>query len=206
MDFFLFLTSDSSPLLSPQSNDHHHFTNELTVEEQNLLFVANKNVIGTRRASWRIVSSIEQKEERRGNVDHVSVICEYRAKIEAMLFEICAGILKFIDEKLVPAAGNGDSKVFLLTICIKCAPLSKLHILSKVGSNLVNGWWPTLMMVVEVAALLDGWWQPLLKIMHKLGTSIDIIQHNWPIYTLVQNVRNVCELRELRAIPRIAQL
>uniref|UniRef100_A0A7N2RCC4 14-3-3 domain-containing protein n=1 Tax=Quercus lobata TaxID=97700 RepID=A0A7N2RCC4_QUELO len=32
---------------------------ELTVEERNLLSVAYKNVIGTRRASWRIISLIE---------------------------------------------------------------------------------------------------------------------------------------------------
>ena len=37
---------------------------ELTVEERNLLSVAYKNVIGARRASWRIVSSLEQKEEK----------------------------------------------------------------------------------------------------------------------------------------------
>ena len=37
---------------------------ELTVEERNLLSVAYKNA---RRASWRIVSSIEQKEESKGN-------------------------------------------------------------------------------------------------------------------------------------------
>ncbi|CAL5433800.1 unnamed protein product [Camellia sinensis] len=35
---------------------------ELTVEERNLLSVAYKNVIGARRASWRIISSIEQKQ------------------------------------------------------------------------------------------------------------------------------------------------
>ncbi|MBA0751545.1 hypothetical protein Gogos_000462 [Gossypium gossypioides] len=89
-------------------------SDELSVEERNLLSVAYKNVIGARRASWRIVSSIEQKEEGRGNADHVSVIREYRAKIEAELSEICAGILNLLDEKLVPAAKTGDSKVFYL--------------------------------------------------------------------------------------------
>lgn len=36
---------------------------ELSVEERNLLSVAYKNVIGSRRASWRVISSIEQKGE-----------------------------------------------------------------------------------------------------------------------------------------------
>ena len=34
---------------------------DLTIEERNLLSVAYKNVVGARRASWRILSSIEQK-------------------------------------------------------------------------------------------------------------------------------------------------
>ncbi|KAK9221889.1 hypothetical protein WN944_010320 [Citrus x changshan-huyou] len=60
------------------------------------------------------MSSIEQKEESRGNQDHVSVIKEYRSKIEAELTEICGGILKLLDHKLVPAAAAADSKVFYL--------------------------------------------------------------------------------------------
>lgn len=34
-------------------------TEELTLEEWNLLSVAHKNVTGARSASWRIISSIE---------------------------------------------------------------------------------------------------------------------------------------------------
>uniref|UniRef100_I1JVC2 14-3-3 domain-containing protein n=1 Tax=Glycine max TaxID=3847 RepID=I1JVC2_SOYBN len=87
---------------------------ELTVEERNLLSVAYKNVIGARRASWRIISSIEQKEESRGNEDHVSVIRDYRSKIESELSNICDGILKLLDSRLIPSASSGDSKVFYL--------------------------------------------------------------------------------------------
>jgi len=87
---------------------------ELTVEERNLLSVAYKNVIGARRASWRIISSIEQKEESRGNEDHVAVIRDYRSKIESELSNICDGILKLLDSRLIPSASSGDSKVFYL--------------------------------------------------------------------------------------------
>nr|ADO95304.1 14-3-3-like protein GF14 Chi [Eutrema salsugineum] len=87
---------------------------ELTVEERNLLSVAYKNVIGARRASWRIISSIEQKEESRGNNDHVSLSRDYRTKIETELSGICDGILKLLDTMLIPAAASGDSKVFYL--------------------------------------------------------------------------------------------
>ncbi|KAK9766975.1 14-3-3 protein, partial [Basidiobolus ranarum] len=87
---------------------------ELSVEERNLLSVAYKNVIGARRASWRIVSSIEQKEESKGNETQVTKIKSYRNKIEQELTDICQDILKVLDEHLVPKASNGESKVFYL--------------------------------------------------------------------------------------------
>ncbi|XP_075501548.1 14-3-3-like protein 16R [Primulina tabacum] len=87
---------------------------ELTSDERNLLSVAYKNVIGARRASWRIISSIEQKEESRGNDSHVSTIKNYRSKIESELASICQGILKLLDSKLIGSAANSDSKVFYL--------------------------------------------------------------------------------------------
>jgi len=85
---------------------------ELTVEERNLLSVAYKNVIGARRASWRIVTSIEQKEESKGNSTQVGLIKEYRQKIEAELAKICEDILEVLDKHLIPSAKSGESKVF----------------------------------------------------------------------------------------------
>ncbi|KAL1998122.1 hypothetical protein VTN02DRAFT_6822 [Thermoascus thermophilus] len=85
---------------------------ELSVEERNLLSVAYKNVIGARRASWRIVTSIEQKEESKGNELQVALIKDYRQKIETELAKICEDILDVLDKHLIPSAQTGESKVF----------------------------------------------------------------------------------------------
>eukprot|EP00958_Prasinococcus_capsulatus_P017348 scaffold1947_cov207-Prasinococcus_capsulatus_cf.AAC.35 len=85
---------------------------ELTVEERNLLSVGYKNVIGARRASWRILSSIEQKEENKGNTDNVAKITEYRQKVEGELTGICQDILSVLDKHLISSARTGESKVF----------------------------------------------------------------------------------------------
>jgi hypothetical protein len=85
---------------------------ELSVDERNLLSVAYKNVVGTRRASWRIISSIEQKEESKGSEKHVGTIRDYRQKIETELEKVCQDVLDVLDESLIPNAATGESKVF----------------------------------------------------------------------------------------------
>ncbi|KAF8391233.1 hypothetical protein HHK36_023535 [Tetracentron sinense] len=85
---------------------------ELTVEERNLLSVGYKNVIGARRASWRILSSIEQKEEGKGNEQNAKRIKDYRQKVESELSSICTDIMTVIDEHLIPSSSAGESTVF----------------------------------------------------------------------------------------------
>lgn len=81
---------------------------ELTVEERNLLSVAYKNVIGSRRASWRVVTSIEQK----GESDKLTIIKDYKSKIETELVDICNDILSIIEESLIPNSTSEEAKVF----------------------------------------------------------------------------------------------
>lgn len=85
---------------------------ELSNEERNLLSVAYKNVVGARRSSWRVISSIEQKTE--GNERKHSMATEYREKIEKELREICGDVLSLLDKYLIKDTISSESQVFYL--------------------------------------------------------------------------------------------
>jgi len=85
---------------------------ELSNEERNLLSVAYKNVVGARRSSWRVISSIEQKTE--GSERKQQMAKEYREKVEKELRDICNDVLALLDKYLIAKASNAESKVFYL--------------------------------------------------------------------------------------------
>jgi len=87
-------------------------SDDLTVEERNLLSVAYKNAVGSRRAAWRIITSVENKEKSKGNEEQAKHAVEYCEKVEAELHNICQAILELLNDNLVPAAKAGESKVF----------------------------------------------------------------------------------------------
>ena len=71
---------------------------ELTLDERNILSVAFKNAVGSRRASWRVLTSIEQKEEKKekGQVEKVR---KYKQTIEKELKTYCEKVLALLDQR-----------------------------------------------------------------------------------------------------------
>jgi len=87
---------------------------DLTLEERNLLSVAYKNVVGARRASLRIIGSIESKEKEKGG-QNVGLVSSYKAKVADELNKICEDILKLLDDTLIAkAAASAEASVFYL--------------------------------------------------------------------------------------------
>ena len=84
---------------------------DLTVEERSLLSVAYKNVVGARRASWKIISSIEQKETEEQNL---GLIRDYLVKVEKELSDVCREIISLLSTYLIPSATEAEPKVFYL--------------------------------------------------------------------------------------------
>ena len=85
---------------------------ELSVEEQNLLSVAYKDAVGSRRAAWRIMTGVEQKDKTGANKQQAYYAKEHAVQVEVELEKICDGILALMDKNLIPSASTGELKVF----------------------------------------------------------------------------------------------
>jgi 14-3-3 protein beta/theta/zeta len=85
---------------------------DLSNEERNLLSVAYKNVVGARRSSWRVISSIEQKTESSEKKQAMAKV--YREKVEEELTKICQEVLALLEDHLIKKTAPFESRVFYL--------------------------------------------------------------------------------------------
>lgn len=90
----------------------------LTVEERNLLSVAVKKHIGARRASWRVVCAIEQREAIKGNKEPRIHATKFRKKVEVEIAQCCGAAKALIEEVIVPITPTKDREAQTLYLTV----------------------------------------------------------------------------------------
>jgi len=86
---------------------------DLSTEERNLLSIAYKNSVGSRRSAWRALEAIEHKDDHKGG-SHKALIKELKRKVKEELDNLCNDALQLIENKIVPNATAPESKIFFL--------------------------------------------------------------------------------------------
>jgi 14-3-3 protein epsilon len=83
----------------------------VTSDERNLLSVAFKNLISSKRTAWRTISAIEQnpKYSKFG-----SSLADYKKKIEESLYKDCEHIIDIIRQKVLSKAAEDEAKAFFV--------------------------------------------------------------------------------------------
>lgn len=84
----------------------------LNSDERNLLSVAYKNIVGSRRNSLRMIAAIIEHEESRGNTSRVEQLNNYKDTILTELEKYCNELIGLVDTQLLPNAKDAESRVF----------------------------------------------------------------------------------------------
>ena len=88
---------------------------ELSHKERIILSAGYKNVISSKRSSWRLVNTLIKKEDK-SNTQTISYLNEEKSIIEKEIEEICKMMQNVIDKYLIPNAKESESKVFYLKL------------------------------------------------------------------------------------------
>src|SRR4051812_47535071 len=87
---------------------------DLNSDERNLLSIAYKNSVSTRRTALRTIMAYEMKEKKKENSTFLPYIQEYRKKIEDELTKMCNSVIATIDNHLLKRASDAEATVFYL--------------------------------------------------------------------------------------------
>jgi 14-3-3 protein epsilon len=85
---------------------------DLNSDERNLLSIAYKNAVSTRRTALRTIMAYEMKEKKKGTSAFLPYIQEYRKKVEDELTKMCQNVITMIDSHLLKKAADTEAKVF----------------------------------------------------------------------------------------------
>lgn len=94
--------------------------NDLSVDERNLLSCGYKNVIGSRRTSWKILNELLIEDPSRASEQgrlredfDTKLVKSVLSDIETELKKHCNDIITILDDRLIPAVTNtGETGVF----------------------------------------------------------------------------------------------
>jgi 14-3-3 protein epsilon len=85
---------------------------EVSSDERNLLSVAFKNLISSKRAACRTIAAIEQNPKY---TKYQDALATYKASIEKKLTQDCQSIIDMINNKVLSKdSANGESKAFFV--------------------------------------------------------------------------------------------
>ncbi|KAG5637782.1 hypothetical protein H0H81_003283 [Sphagnurus paluster] len=87
-----------------------HFGPQLSTEERSLLSIAYKSITNNLRNSWRVVDTLYKVQATRKGPLHL--IQRQRQHIETELIGTCKDVVRLLDRELMPAASEGEEKVF----------------------------------------------------------------------------------------------
>jgi len=80
----------------------------LSFEERDLLNIAYKNAIGSKRSAWRVISSVLQRES---DEDKKTVLNELRSKVEGEMSKLCNDAFSVLD-KVIASAESDEFKIY----------------------------------------------------------------------------------------------
>jgi hypothetical protein len=83
----------------------------VSTDERNLLSVAFKSLISSKRAAVRTISAIEQNPKYSKFGDALQ---NYKKKIEVMLYDDCEKIIKIVRDKVLTQPCDGEPKAFFV--------------------------------------------------------------------------------------------